>query len=587
MEIVVMPKLGFNMDEGKLVAWYKAEGDPVKKGEPLFSIETDKTAIDVEATQDGVVRKLLIGEGDVVAVTLPIAVVGGAEEDVAGAIAEAEAKLASLKQSDFPAASPGIATALPNANAAGIPQQGLDLGVGNPDYEFDVFVVGGGPGGYVAAIRGAQLGLRVALAEKDRVGGVCLNRGCIPTKTLLRSLEALDAVKDAAEFGVAGLDAKKAALDMKKVQARKKAVVDGLVGGVEGLLKKNKVTVFKGEAVLKDGHTVAVGGQDYQTATVVLATGSEVKGLPDGVIQSKKVWTSDTLLSAEKLPKEIVIIGGGVIGVEFAYFLNGAGVKVTVVEFLDRILPPVDAEIAKRVRRDLEKAGIAIHTDAKVTKVTDAAVEFEKGGKTEVLKTKDVLVAVGRAPVVPPEAEALGIAVERGAIVTDERLRTSVPGVYAIGDCNGKTMLAHKASAEGIVAVENIAGQGGVMDYAAIPSAIYIRPEVASVGLSEEDAKARYGAVKVGKFLMLANGKSKVEGDGRGVVKIVADAQYGEILGVHLYCLHATDMIAEAVTAMRAEATVEELARAIHPHPTVSEAVMEAADAVLGSAIHC
>jgi dihydrolipoamide dehydrogenase len=480
---------------------------------------------------------------------------------------------------------------VPAATAAGSPPVTQAAGPGSTsnDFDFDVFVIGGGPGGYVAAIRAGQLGLKTAIAEKDAFGGVCLNRGCIPTKAFLRSLEALNEAREADTFGVIGVDAKKAALDMKQVVARKNTVKDGLVKGVEGLLKKNKVVVLKGEAKILDRNHITVNEKNYSTANIIIASGSVVKGLPDGIVTKKDAYTSDTILDIEKLPKEIVIIGGGVIGIEFAYFLNGAGVKVTVVEFLERILPPIDAEISDLARADLEKAGVVIYTSAKVTKVTDSAVEFEKNGKTEVIKTKDVLLAVGRAPFVPEDVLALGVATERGAAKTDEYLQTSVQGVYAIGDVNGKAMLAHTASAEGMVAAERIAGIGSKMDYAAIPSAIYTKPEMASCGLSEADAREKYGdaAVKVGKFPIIANGKSSVEGDQRGLIKVVSDAKYGEILGVHLYCLHATEMIAEAAVAICAEATVEDVAGAVHPHPTVSESVQEAFHAILGGAIHC
>jgi dihydrolipoamide dehydrogenase len=592
MEIVVMPKLGFNMDEGTLVEWYKAEGDAVSKGEALFSVETDKTAIDVEATQDGVVRKLFIAVGDTVPVTLPIAIIAGVDENIDAAVEDALAKLAAgapAAAGDAASQSPGAAPGTPATStpASPVAQPAPAAPVApKPARDYDAVIVGGGPGGYVAAIRAAQLGLKVALAEKDRVGGVCLNRGCIPTKTLLRSLEALNEVKAAKSYGVAGLDASKAKLDMKAVQKRKKAVVEELVTGVEYLLKKNGVDVLAGEAKIEDKNAVSVAGKVYSTDNIVIATGSEVKHLPDGIIKRKQILTSDDLLGLDKIPGDIAVIGGGVIGVEFAYFLAGAGAKVTIVEFLDRILPTVDGEIAALVTKDLEALGVVCHTDARVTSITEKAVEFEKNGKTEQVPAKSVLVAVGRAPRIPQELESLGVKTENGAIVTDERLRTNVEGVYAVGDVNGRLMLAHTASMEGIVAAENIAGVDRVMRYDAIPSAVYISPEVASVGLTEEDAKAAFDEVKIGRFPLLANGKAKVAGVSSGSVKVVVDAKYGEVLGVHLYCPHATDMIAEAVVAMNAEASAEEIAASVHPHPTISEAVAEAFHDALGGAIH-
>jgi dihydrolipoamide dehydrogenase len=598
MEIVVMPKLGFNMDEGKLMTWYKSEGDAVSKGESLFSIETDKTSIDVEATQDGFVRELFISEGMSVPVTLPIAIIAGKDEDISSAAADARAQLGGVADSATGTAEkappPASVPAASTASAASVPEpapsaDGRDSQARRAalsEHDYGVIVIGGGPGGYVAAIRAAQLGVKAALVEKDKLGGTCLNRGCIPTKALLRSLTALKEVKESAAYGVSGADTAKAKLDMKKVQKRKASVVEQLVSGVGGLLAKNNVEVVKGEAVIADKNTVTVDGKDYDTANIIIATGSETKSLPDGVVQTDKALTSDTILDIASIPKEIVIIGGGVIGIEFAYFLSGAGAKVTVVEFLERILPPVDGEIAALVAADLEKEGIVIHTGAKVTKVTDKAVVFEKDGSAETIATKHVLIATGRAPRVCDDVSNLGVELDRGAIVTNERLETSVPGIYAIGDVNGKAMLAHTASAEGIVAAENIAGENAVMKYDAIPSAIYTTPEIASVGLSEENARARYGDIKVGRFPMFANGKSKVEGNETGLAKVIIAPEYGEIVGVHLYCLHATDMIASAGVAINAQATAYEWVDTVHPHPTVSEALQEAFHASVGQAIH-
>ncbi|MCL2110705.1 MAG: dihydrolipoyl dehydrogenase [Clostridiales bacterium] len=598
MEIVVMPKLGFNMDEGKLTVWYKKEGDSIKKGEPLFAIETDKTAIDVEGTQDGVVRRQFIAEGDTIPVTLPIAIVAGSDEDIAEAEADATAQLegaVSATAAEAAAVAPVAAAPVPVPVAAPVVASGVasvpqgwsgGIGVGDPAYDFDVFVIGGGPGGYVAAIKAGQLGLRTAVAEKDSFGGVCLNRGCIPTKTLLRSAEMLKDVKDAAEFGVVGLDAKKAALDMKKVQKRKKEIVDYLVGGVEVLFGKNNVTAIKGDAKIIDKNTVKVGKKTYKTANLIIATGSDITQLSADIAKTKTYMDSDDILNLDKLPTEVVVLGGGIIAVEFAYFLAAAGVKVDIV-VRSKVLRQVDDEIAFLVNTDLQAMGIVFHEAAKVTKVTKDSVEYEKDGKKTVLKTKGVLLATGRAPVVADDALALGIDTENGAIVTDEYLRTNIEGVYAIGDVNGKTMLAHKASMEGIVAAENIAGHAVKMDYSAIPSVIYLKPEVAYVGLTEAEAKAKYDDVAVGRFPMAANGKSAVEGSNGGLIKVVVSKKYGEVLGAQLYCLHASDMIAEVGAAMRGEMTAEDMGRTVHPHPTVNEALMEAFEGALGKAIHC
>lgn len=578
-EIIIMPKLGFNMDEGKLVEWYKAVGDEVKKGEPLFSVETDKTNMDIEATRDGVVKAELIQAGDKIPVTLPIAVVGDKDENVDAAIAEAKAKLGG-----FGTAAEEAAPAAAEAPAA---QEKAPAAAKACAYDYEIAVIGGGPGGYVAAIQAAQLGKKTVIVEKEHFGGTCLNVGCIPTKALLRSAESLKEVKEAAKFGVVSLDASKAELDLAKVQDRKKGIIKQLVGGVQGLVKGNGATIKNGEGKLIDAHTIQVGDETFTAENIIIATGSQAKSLPIPVDPKAKVLTSKEMLDIDKKPASVAVIGGGVIGIEFAYFLATIGVDVTVVEFLDRILPMVDEEITTQVTKHLQDLGIKINTSAKVTEITADAVKFEKDGKVQEVKCEQVLMAVGRGPdLTGIDVEALGLKTERGAIVTDLTLKTNIPNIYAIGDVNGKAMLAHTASMEGIVAVKNICGKHAEMDYSKIPSAIYIQPEIASIGLTEKQAKEKYGEIKVGKFPLMANGKAKVAGEERGLVKVITEAKYGEIVGVHLYCIHATDMIAEASVAMNLEATAEEVAMSIHPHPTVSEIMHEAMHAVGGRAIH-
>lgn len=578
-EVIIMPKLGFNMSEGKLVKWYKKEGDNVSKGEALFSIETDKTSIEIEATGDGVVRKLLIEEGESVPVTLPIAVIGSADESIDTELAEALSKLGK-KTSAAEKPSTSVAAAVAPSSAAAIAEAGSTK-------DFDLIVVGGGPGGYVAAIKAAQLGKRIAIVEKDMFGGVCMNRGCIPTKTLLRSVEALKEVKESGEFGIVDLDISKVKLDMVRVQTRKNSMIKQLVSGVSGLLKKNGVTAIEGDGAIKDKNTVIVNGKEYSTEYIIIATGSNIKSLPIPIDPEMEVLTSNEVLNLDTIPNDITIIGGGVIGIEFAYFFANTGCKVTVVEFLDRILPMVDEEITNQVTGMLEYMGVKVFTSARVTEITGNAVIFEKDGKQESVPATKVLMAVGRGPELGGiDCEKLNIKTERGAIVTDLTLKTSIENIYAVGDVNGKAMLAHTASAEGIVAVENICGNHKTMDYDKIPSAIYIQPEVASVGLTEAEAKAKYGAVKVGKFPLLANGKAKVTGEENGLIKVIVEPNYNEIVGVHLFCIHATDLIAEAVVAMNLEAAAEEVAMSIHPHPTVSEIYHEAFHAAIDKAIH-
>ncbi len=575
-DVIIMPKLGFNMDEGKLVEWYKSVGDEIKKGQPLFSVETDKTNMDIEATGDGVVRALLIDAGDKIPVTLPIAIVAGKDENIDAVLADAKAQLAG-----------GGVAVKEDAPAAAAAEKAEVPAVQESAYDYEIAVIGGGPGGYVAAIKAAQMGKKTVIVEKENFGGTCLNVGCIPTKALLRSAEALKEVKESAKFGVIDVDTSKADLDLVKVQERKKGVIKQLVGGVQGLVKGNGAAIKKGTGKLVDAHTIEVDGETFTAEYIIIATGSQAKSLPIKVDPAAKVLTSKEMLDIDQKPASVAVIGGGVIGIEFAYFLATIGVEVTVVEFLDRILPMVDEEITAQVTKHLQEMGIKMNTSAKVTEITADGVKFEKDGEIQEVKCEQVLMAVGRGPdLTGIDAEALGIKTERGAIVTDLTLKTSVPNIYAIGDVNGKAMLAHTASMEGIVAVENICGHNSTMDYGKIPSAIYIQPEIASIGLTEKQAKEKYGEIKVGRFPLMANGKAKVAGEERGLAKVITEAKYGEIVGVHLYCIHATDMIAEASVAMKLEATAEEVAMAIHPHPTVSEIMHETMHAVGGRAIH-
>lgn len=583
-EIIIMPKLGFNMSEGKLVKWHIAEGAEVRKGDPLFAIETDKTTIDIEATGSGVLKAILIAEGDTVPVTLPVAIIAEQGESAEQEYADA---MAQLGKTAAPPAAPATTKTAGNDSSSTSADTSSNA-ASETAYDYELIVVGGGPGGYVAAIKAAQLGKKTAIIEKEHFGGVCLNKGCIPTKALLKSIEVLKDVRKCAEYGVIASDAPAARIDLVAVQKRKQGIISTLVGGVGGLLAKNGVTKINGEASLSDPHTILVGGKSYTAKNIILATGSSSKMLPIPMDGSVEILTSTEMLNLSEIPESVAVIGGGVIGIEFAYFLANLGTKVTVIEFLDRILPMVDEEITAQVVALLSELGVEICTSAKVSGVKDGAVLFEKDGKTESVPAKKVLMSVGRAPELGGiDCEALGIKTERGAIVTDSTLKTSVDNIYAIGDVNGKAMLAHTASAEGIVAVENICGHNSVMRYDQIPTAIYIQPEIASIGMTEAQAKETYASIKVGKFPLAANGKALIDGENKGFIKVIAEATYGEIVGVHIFSIHATDMIAESAVAMKLEATAEELAQAIHPHPTVSEIYLEAFHALTGKAIHC
>lgn len=453
--------------------------------------------------------------------------------------------------------------------------------------DYDIIVIGGGIGGYVAAIKASQMGKSTCVIEENVIGGTCLNVGCIPTKVLLKSVEVMNTIREGSLYGITNLNLQDVDLDLIEVQNRKSAIVDSLVYGVEGLLRKNKVTVIKEHARFINANILQVGDQKISGANIIIASGSTSKSLPIEVDTRMPVYTSTEILSLTDLPNRIAIIGGGVIGIELAYYLSNIGVKVTIIEFLDRILPMVDEEITEMVKLQFTDMGMEIYTGAKVTSVDKDKVLFQKDGIIYEVQSDAVLMAVGRKPNIDSlNLEAADVYTERGCIVSDQHLATNVKGIYAIGDVNGKSMLAHTASAEAIVAVENICEIPAKMDYDRIPSAIYIQPEIASIGLTEEQARIKYGDIKVGRFPLIANGKAKIEGDDRGIIKIVSESRYGEIVGAHLFCVHATEMIAELSVAMGLECTTEELAKAVHPHPTVSESILEATHAIMDRAIH-
>ncbi|MDR1744262.1 MAG: dihydrolipoyl dehydrogenase [Planctomycetota bacterium] len=455
-------------------------------------------------------------------------------------------------------------------------------------YDYDITVIGGGPGGYVAAIKAAKEGKKVCLVDKASLGGVCLNEGCIPTKTLLRTANLLHEIKHAGDFAIDGLDANKAVVNMKKLQARREKVIATLVGGVGGLVRGNRITLVAAAAKFVDAHTIEAGGRKITSDYFIIATGSDVF-MPPFIAQEGKnaLITSREALLLDKVPGSIAIIGGGVIGVEFAALLNRLGSRVTVLELLEHIMPMVDPEVSGLAKKRLEQDGVVFKMQAKVTKVKDNTVHYELGGKQESVTADMVLMAVGRVPhTAGLNAEGIGIAFDRKAIRTDSRLRTNIPNIYCIGDVNGRVMLAHVASHEGMVAVENICGRDAEMNYDRIPSCIYLDPEIACIGLTEAQAKESGRAIKVGKFKMAGNGKSLVEGDTDGLVKVILDAELGEILGLHMYGKHVTEMISELSVAMTLEATADEIIESIHPHPTVSEAMPEAFMAAYGRQIH-
>ena len=455
--------------------------------------------------------------------------------------------------------------------------------------DYDIIVIGGGPGGYVAAIKAAQQGKRTCIIEKKHYGGTCLNEGCIPTKALVRTASLYADVQRAAEFGVVGMKSNTVRIDAAAMRERKRNVVKQLVGGVQGLLRGNKVAMIEGEASFINNHTVQVGEKQITSEYFIIATGSET--LMPSFIEYEgdtNIITSTEALELESLPESLIIIGGGVIGMEFAYIFSTIGVKVTVVELMSKILPMVDEEIAAMVRKKLMKAGVDFRMGVRVKKVSGNSVIYEVDGNDQSVSAQMTLMAVGRIPYTGNlNTEVLGIEMEGKAIKTDATLKTNVDNIYAIGDVNGRAMLAHTASHEGIVAVSNICGHHEEIKYNAIPSCIYVEPEIASVGLTEKQAQEKYGAIRVGKFPMVANGKSLVEGSTEGMIKVILDEEFGEILGVHIWALHSPDMISEIALAMASELTADEILATIHPHPSISEAVPEAFMAAVHKAIHC
>lgn len=491
------------------------------------------------------------------------------------------ALLASLNQLDIPETSgqvhPNIKEQLSASN----------------EHEADIVIIGSGPAGYVAAIRAAQLGARTVIVEKNTVGGVCLNVGCIPTKVLLACVAVLNHVKNGADFGV---NVKGYEIDVAAIMERKRRVVKQLVGGVEGLLRKNKVRLIRGHATINDPHTVTIdtpeGKQTVTTRNILIATGSVPATLPvPGLEIGENVWTSTEALEFDRPPKNMLIVGAGAIGLEAGYTFARLGTDVLVVELMSQILPTADAETANTLQKSLERAGMKFMLEATVTRA-----ENIKGGKRVFIKRGDseesrefekVLVAVGRRAVLDGFGlENVGVKTDKRKILVNEHMQTNVPNIYAAGDCIGEPMLAHVAWTESIVAVEHAMGMNSRMDYKAFPACVYTTPECASVGLTEQQARERYRDVRIGKYTFSHNGKAMGIGETEGFIKFVVEPRYGEILGVHMVGPHVTDMITEATLAIRNELTVDEVIATIHPHPTLSEVAQEAAMDTQGRSIH-
>ena len=572
---VLMPKMGLTMTEGTIEEWKFKEGDTVKKGDILFSVATDKLTNDVECDTDGVLLKILLPEGETGPCKSVIAYIGEAGEAVPGAAPAAAA----------PAAAPATAPAAAAAPAAA------------PAGKKTVIVIGGGPGGYVVAIRAAQLGAEVTVVEKQHLGGTCLNVGCIPTKCLLHSAELVEDIKNQGKE--IGVEVEGVKVNFPQVIAHKNAISKQLTSGVAGLLKLNKVKKVDGEAAFVGEKRIRVtkpdGSTEEMTAdAIIVATGS-VNAVPPipGIRENPNCIDSTGALSLEKLPESMVVIGGGVIGLELACAYAAFGTRITVVEAMDHMLPMLDGDLTAVGVAHMKKMGIAFALECPVQAVETSPVGAKvvcttKSGDTVTFEAEKVLVAIGRkANTASLDLEAGGIRNDRGRILVNDRMQTNVPGVYAIGDCVfGKAQLAHTASAMGEVAAENIMGHDSTYDESTNPTCVYMEPEAASVGLTEEQCKAKGLDYKVGKFPMSANGKALIINGGEGLVKIISDAKYGEVLGMHIIGPRATDLISEGALAIRLEATVDELISTIHSHPTVTETIREAALNAMGRAIH-
>ena len=562
-----MPQLGLTMEEGTVSKWVKHEGDSVKAGDVVAEITTDKLTNELTSEVDGTLLKIVAQEGDDIPVKGTLAWIGQPGEQVG-------------------AAPTAAAPAAPSASAAPAKKG-----------ETSVIVIGGGHGGYVAAIRAAQLGAQVTVIEKQYLGGTCLNVGCIPTKCLLHSAELVSQIKEQGKD--IGVEVEGVHVNFQQVIAHKNAVSKQLTSGIAGLLKLNKVKKIDGEASFIAPKKLSVkkadGTTEEMTAdAIIVATGS-VNAQPPipGLKENPNCIDSTGALSLEKLPKTMVVIGGGVIGLELACAYAAFGTKITVVEAMDHMLPMLDGDLTKIGVAHMKKMGMEFHLECPVQSVEPSPIGAkvvcrDKSGKTVSFEAEKVLVAIGRkANTASLNLEAGKLDNDRGRIIVNDKMETSVPGVYAIGDCVfGRAQLAHTASAMGEVAAENIMGIPAVYDERTNPTCVYMEPEAASVGLTEEQCRAQGIDYKVGKFPMSANGKALILNGGEGLVKIIAGKEYGEILGMHIIGPRATDLICEGALAIGGEMTLDELIATIHSHPTVTETIREAALNAEKRAIH-
>ncbi|HBE9908305.1 TPA: dihydrolipoyl dehydrogenase [Clostridioides difficile] len=568
---VIMPKAGVAMEEGTIVSWLKQEGEEVKIGEPILEITTDKVNMEIESEGEGTLAVIIHKEeGEVLPVFTVIGVIAEKGENQE----EVKAKYLSGNVSKED-------TVKENQNIE-VKEEKINKKECNHDY--DVVVIGGGPGGYLSALKAALLGGRVALVEENILGGTCLNRGCIPTKTYIKTAEILEEIDQLSKRGVKVTVDKEQ--DIKKAIKYKNRVVKKLTAGVGGLLKSRDVDVFNLKASVKEEHKVILSdGKVLDTENIIIATGSKVRILPIKGIESNLIITSTEALDLETVPEELVIIGGGVIGCEFAEIFNSRGSKVTIVEMEDRVIPRMDKELSESLKYSLSKKGINVLTKKKVS-------EFKEEGNNilvciegeEPIKADLCLYAIGREANLSG-IEDLDIKIDKGSIVVNSKMETSIPSIYAVGDVTGGVMLAHVAFKMGEVAASNALGVNKEVDLGALPSCVYTIPEVASVGITEEDARKKYN-VKVGKFNFAGNGRALASGQEQGYVKVVADAKYGEILGIHMFGCGVAELINHAASFKALEIPTDEASELIFGHPCTSEALMEALADVNGECLH-
>ncbi|HDO9737696.1 TPA: dihydrolipoyl dehydrogenase [Clostridioides difficile] len=568
---VIMPKAGVAMEEGTIVSWLKQEGEEVKIGEPILEITTDKVNMEIESEGEGTLAVIIHKEeGEVLPVFTVIGVIAEKGENQE----EVKAKYLSGNVSKED-------TVKENQNIE-VKEEKINKKECNHDY--DVVVIGGGPGGYLSALKAALLGGRVALVEENILGGTCLNRGCIPTKTYIKTAEILEEIDQLSKRGVKVTVDKEQ--DIKKAIKYKNRVVKKLTAGVGGLLKSRDVDVFNLKASVKEEHKVILSdGKVLDTENIIIATGSKVRILPIKGIESNLIITSTEALDLETVPEELVIIGGGVIGCEFAEIFNSRGSKVTIVEMEDRVIQRMDKELSESLKYSLSKKGINVLTKKKVS-------EFKEEGNNilvciegeEPIKADLCLYAIGREANLSG-IEDLDIKIDKGSIVVNSKMETSIPSIYAVGDVTGGVMLAHAAFKMGEVAASNALGVNKEVDLGALPSCVYTIPEVASVGITEEDARKKYN-VKVGKFNFAGNGRALASGQEQGYVKVVADAKYGEILGIHMFGCGVAELINHAASFKALEIPTDEASELIFGHPCTSEALMEALADVNGECLH-